>query len=197
MTDRPFPPKDINSRNPRVVTIEKVTLDRFYSRGLDPIFFDRSIEGRLNSPDGSFGILYAAKQTKGGFAETFLRSPGRRLLPEDLIRKKALVVLHSTRALKLVELHGPGLSVLGATAEVTASPKPYELPQAWSAALHSHPSAFDGIAYRARHDNSEICYAFFDRSGTAIVEVERKDNLDADWFYELLDYYSVGIAPTS
>src|SRR5215813_1871824 len=197
MTDRPFPPTDINTRKPPIATIDKVTFDRFYSRGKDPIFFDRSIEGRLNAPNGSFGVLYAAKQTKGAFAETFLRSPGRRLLPQDLIRKKALVVLQSTRALKLVELHGSGLSILGATAEVTASPKPYDLPQAWSAALHSHPDVFDGIAYRARHDDGEICYAFFDRCGTAIVEVERRDNLEADWFYELLNYYRVGIAPTS
>jgi len=104
-------------------------------------------------------------------------------------------VLHSTRALQLVELHGPGLSILGATAEVTASPPPYDLPQAWSAALHNHPGTFDGIAYRARHDNSEICYALFDRSRTAIAEVERKDNLQEDWFYEILEYYSVGLAP--
>jgi hypothetical protein len=172
-----------------------VTFYRFYSRGRNPIFFDRSSRGRLNSPDGSYGVLYAAEQTNGAFAETFLRSPGRRLLPEDLIQKKALVVLQSTRALRLVELHGPGLSVLGATAEVTASPPPYELPQAWSAALHNHPNMFDGIAYRARHDNGEICYALFDRSGTAITEAGRKDNLTADWFDSLLDCYSVGIAP--
>ena len=134
---------------------------------------------------------------RGAFAETFLRNPGRRLLPEDLIKKKQLVILHSTRALQLVELHGPGLSVLGATAEVTASPPPYALPQAWSAALHNHPDMFDGIAYRARHDDNEICYAFFDRSGAAISELERQDNLDADWFYALLEYYSVGIPPNT
>jgi hypothetical protein len=99
------------------------------------------------------------------------------------------------RALNLVELHGPGLSVLGATAQVTATPPPYTLPQAWSAALHNHPDLFDGIAYRARHDNGEICYAFFDRSGRAITVAERRDNLNADWFYSLLDYYSVGIPP--
>jgi RES domain len=104
-------------------------------------------------------------------------------------------VLQSTRALRLVELHGPGLSVLGATAQITASPPPYESPQAWSVALHNHPNMFDGIAYRARHDNGEICYALFDRSQTAITEAELQDNLNADWFDSLLDYYSVGIAP--
>jgi hypothetical protein len=193
---RPYPPTDLNTREPRVATIEDVTFHRFYSLGHEPIFFDHSNQGRLNSPDGSFGVLYAAKQTTGAFAETFLRSPGRRLLPEDLIRKKGLVVLRSTRALQLVELHGRSLSVLGATAEVTASAPPYELPQAWSAALHNHPLMFDGIAYHARHDDSEVCYAFFNRSETAIAEVDRQDNmLDAEWFYDLLAYYKVGFAP--
>jgi hypothetical protein len=94
-----------------------------------------------------------------------------------------------------VELHGPGLAVLGATAEVTASAPPYELPQAWAAALHTHPGMFDGIAYRARHDDGQICYAFFDRSAASIEEVDRENNLDVEWFYDLLDRYSVGISP--
>ena len=195
MIERPYPPTDINTRQPRIATIKNGTFHRFYSRGHNPIFFDGCpIRGRFNSPDGSFGVLYAAEHPSGAFAGTFLRSPGSRLVPDDLIQGKALVVLHSTRALQLVELHGPGLSVLGATAEVTASPPPYELPQAWSAALHNHPNMFDGIAYHARHDDSEICYAFFHRSGTAIAEVERRDNLNAEWFNSLLEHYSVGIA---
>jgi RES domain len=80
MTDRPYPLPDINTRQPRVATIQNVTFHRFYSRGHKPIFFDRSNAGRLNSPDGSFGVLYAAEQMTGAFAETFLRSPGRHLL---------------------------------------------------------------------------------------------------------------------
>jgi hypothetical protein len=174
-----------------------VTFYRFYSREQAPIFFDRSTHGRLNSPDGSFGVLYAAQHKTGAFAETFLRSPGRRLLPEDLIRTKGLVRLRPTRALKVVRLLGPGLAIVGATAEVTASAPPYDLSQAWADALHNHPGAFDGIAYHARHDDDETCYAFFHRSTPAIAEVDRKDDLlHAKWFYDLLDHYSVGIAPT-
>ena len=95
----------------------------------------------------------------------------------------------------MAELHGPGLAVVGATAEVTASPPPYDLPQAWSAALHRHPGILDGTAYRARHDDSEICYAFFDRSRTRIEEIDRVDKLlETDWFYDLLDRYSVGLS---
>jgi hypothetical protein len=193
--DRPYPPPDVNGRRPQVATIENTTFYRFYSRGEEPIYFDQSMNGRLNSPDASFRVLYAAEQREGAFAETFLRSPGRTLLPRDLISKKGLVRLRSIRALRLASLYGPGLAVLGATAEVTASAPPYDLSQTWAVALHNHPGMFDGIAYRARHDDNEICYAFFDRSASGIAEVDRDETLDADWFYHLLNHYSVGLAP--
>jgi hypothetical protein len=129
-------------------------------------------------------------------AETFLRSPGRRLLPVDLIERKGLVGLKSTRSLKVVELHGPGLATLGATAQVTATAPPYDLPQAWAAALYNHPGLYDGIAYRARHDDGEICYAFFDRSAPALAEIDREEGLlGAPWFSDLLSRYAIGIAP--
>jgi len=193
--DPPYPPADIDKRRPRVVTIKKVAFYRFYGRGKEPIFFDRSTDGHFNSPDASFGVLYAAKQLRGAFAETFLRSPGRTLLPGDLIARKARVDLMLRRPLKLVLLYGRGLAVLGATAEVAASPLPYKLPQTWAAKLHTHPTMFDGIAYHARHDDDEICYALFDRSAPAIMEDARYEDLDVDWFYSLLNYYSVGLAP--
>ncbi len=57
---------------------------RFYSAGYEPIFFDSSRMGRLNAPDGSYGVLYTAREAAGAFAETFLRTPGRRLIDSDL-----------------------------------------------------------------------------------------------------------------
>lgn len=196
--EHPLPPIGINTCSPRSTTIKDATIFyRFYTRGKDPIYFDRSKKGRLNSPDGSFGVLYAAKRMRGAFAETFLREPERTLLAVDFIEKKALVFLRPRRALHLANLHGPGLAVLGATAEITSTTQPYDEPQAWSAALHNHPGMFDGIAYRARHDNDEVCYAFFDRSACALTEVNREDMLlKANWFGSLLQHYSVGIAPT-
>jgi hypothetical protein len=195
MTAPLLPPPDIKARSPRFTAIPiTTTLFRFYRRGNHPFHFDRSRTGRLNSPDASFGVVYAAQERRGAFAETFLRTPGRTLLAEDFIRQRALVSLRSTRILRVANLHGAGLAVLGATAEITSSPQPYDLPQAWSAALHDHPAAFDGIAYRARHDDDEICYALFDRS-PPIEEIGREEGLlDTDWFNSLLDHYSVGIA---
>lgn len=95
--------------------------------------------------------------------------------------------------MRLVELHGPGLAVLGATAEVTSSGLPYDLPHAWSKAVHDTWPDADGISYRARHDNDQICFALFDRAESAIAIASQSDNLDADWFYELMDIYGVGL----
>lgn len=90
---------------------------------------------------------------------------------------------------------GPGLARLGATAEVTHGGLPYNAPQAWSMALSKHPVTADGIAYYSRHDDEELCFAIFDRAGSAIVEVTRETDLDQDWLWETAERYGVGLAP--
>jgi len=192
----PLPPTDLDRRQPELVEIAAGEhLHRFYTAEREPIFFDTSTTGRFNAPDGSHGVLYAAKEIAGAFAETFLRTPGRTLIDADLLGRKAYVRLAATRRLKLIRLAGPALARLGATAEVTHGGLPYDVPQAWSAALFRHPVGADGIAYTGRHDDTELCHAFFDRSRGAIEAVERQVNLDQDWFWRLAERYGVGLAP--
>ncbi|TFF21868.1 RES domain-containing protein [Jiella endophytica] len=193
----PLPPFDLTNRDPLVVGLAAGTIVyRFHTADRGPIFFDPSRLGRLNAPDGSYGVLYAAATRAGAFAETFLRNPGHTLLSSDFISRKALVEIRLTRDLRLFQLHGPGLARVGATAEITHGGLPYDAPQAWSAAIRSHPARFDGIAYTARHDDAEICYGLFDRAGNAIEAIGQTVDLrSADWFFDLLDRYGVGIAP--
>ena len=193
----PLPPADVASRRPLIVTLrEGVIVERFFSAAHEPIYFDRSPRGRLNAPDGSYGVLYAAKQLRGAFAETFLRQPGRTLLRRDLINKKARVRPRVTRKLRLIKLGGFGLGRLGATAEVVHAGLPYDAPQAWSKALRAHPAKPDGISYTARHDDVAVCYAFFDHDPVCVVEESRDMNIDQDWFWDLADRYGVGLAPS-
>lgn len=193
---RPWPPGDFATRSPRITVLQAgTTLHRFFTRGRDSIYFDLGLGGRLNAPDGSYGVLYAAEQQRGAFAESFLRSPGRRQLPADLIARKAYARLSLLRDVSLLDLHGPGLAVVGATAEVTSGGEPYALPQTWSKALHEHSAAVDGIAYMARHDNHEVCYALFERARGAVVELDHTDDLEQDWFFELMNVYDVGLTP--
>lgn len=57
------------------------------------------------------------------------------------------------------------------------------------------PVEADGIAYHARHDDTELCYALFDRSGDAITMEAHEIDLDQDWFWQIADRYRVGLAP--
>jgi hypothetical protein len=62
-------------------------------------------------------------------------------------------------------------------------------------ALSEHPTRAGGIAHYARHDDEALCYAIFDRARDAFVEIERRTNLDQDWFWRLAMRYKVGMAP--
>lgn len=104
----PLPPANLSSRVPEIIPLAQgVIVERFFTKGdsktaYDPMYFDRTRKGRWNAPDGSYGVLYTAAQLRGAFAETFLREPGRTLLPLDLIHQKARVRLQITRELKLI-----------------------------------------------------------------------------------------------
>ncbi|PVE23455.1 RES domain-containing protein [Microvirga sp. KLBC 81] len=192
----PLPPPDLASRDPVLITVEAgEILHRFFTAAYDPIHFDRGRDGRLNAPDGSYGVLYTAKEARGAFAESFLRIPGRTLIPSDLLAKKAYVQLRVTRPLVLIKLGGPGLARLGATAEVVHGGLPYDAPQTWSAALREHPVRASGIAYYARHDDEALCYALYDHGPPAVEEEYRETSLDEDWFWDLAEPYGVGLAP--
>ena len=192
----PLPPANLVHRTPQLVTAPAgAVLHRFYSQAFDPIYFDLGRTGRLNSPDNAYGVLYTAATANGAFAETFLRQPGRQQIPDDLLAAKARVRLRATRDLRFIKLMGTGLAPIGATAEVTHGGQPYDVPQAWSSALHAHPIHADGIAYTARHDDSAICYAIFQRAISGIEEVGRDIDLDENWFWDVAEQYSVGRAP--
>jgi len=150
----------------------------------------------MNAPDGAYGVLYAAQSIRGAFAETFLRTPRRKLLPLDLIREKARARMRLTRDLKLIKLAGVGLGRLGATTEVTHRGRPHDVPQTWSKALHNLATQPDVIAYNARHDDEALYYAFFDRASPSIVEHSREMDIDQDWFWRLAERYGAAPAPT-
>jgi hypothetical protein len=193
----PLPPTDLATRDPHLIQLSTGdVLHRFFTVGFEPVFFDRGSGGRLNAPDGSYGVLYTAQTVAGAFAETFLRVPGRTLIPMDRLAQKAYVRLRVVRRLTLIKFSGPGLARLGATAEVVHGGRPYHTPQAWSKALKAHKIGADGIAYTARHDDEALCYALFDSEPGPVVEIDQETKLDRDWFWQLAEPYGVGLAPS-
>lgn len=193
----PRPPADLARREPALTKLAIGTsLHRFYTAIYEPISFDRSQLGRLNAPDGSYGVLYAAQEAHGAFAETFLRTPGLTMLDADLLDRKAYVRQETTAELRLIKLAGAGLAIPGATAEVVHGGLPYDVPQLWSNALADHPAHPHGIAYHARHDDEALCHALFDRASAALRAAERQVDLDHDWLRRLAQRYKIGLAPS-
>ncbi|WP_158807817.1 RES family NAD+ phosphorylase [Beijerinckia sp. L45] len=193
----PLPPANLSARTPDFTIVAAgAPIHRFFKKGFEPIFFDNSLSGRLNAPDASYGVLYGACEEAGAFAETFLRSPGRNLIDPAFLADRAYVRLEAIEDLTLVKLAGPGLAILGATAEVVHAGLPYDVPQAWSKAIRGSFAGIHGIAYHARHDDEAVCYALFDNCRGRVTEDERRVDLDEDWFWRLALRYRVGLSPT-
>jgi hypothetical protein len=158
---------------------------------LTPKFFGQSGTWRFDAPDKSFGTLYAALTPEAAFAEALFRGPGS-VVSQTEIEIRSLCRLTLTRVLRLVRLHGPSLSRLGATAAVTSGP--YATSQRWSRALHSHPESPDGILYRATHDNDQFSVAIFHRAEGGIDCGTTAPLLsDANLLGQILDHYGASL----
>lgn len=193
----PLPPGDLASRIPEITSVATgAQMHRFYTKAREPFYFDTSRSGRLNAPDSSYGVLYAARDAHGAFAETFLRQPGRTMIDPGLLATKAYIRMEAAADLTLVKFAGPGLAILGATAEVVHAGLPYDTPQAWSKAIETNYATVHGIAYHARHDDEALCYALFDRCRPLLLEAERRLDLDEDWFWRLALRYHIGLPPS-
>lgn len=192
----PLPPIDLPERELPIEELPVSTpLFRFHRLEHPPTYFDTSQSGRFNSPDADYGVLYAALERRGAFAETLLRNPGQTLLfEEDDIKPRACATYSLIRSLRVVRLHGFGLHRIGATASVCSCQPPYGAPQAWSSAFYHHPAQADGILYRSRHDDDARCLALFDRAADALGPPKEDLPLWGGWFFELMDLYGVALA---
>lgn len=139
-------------------------------------------------------MLYVARTERGAFIETFGHDTGIRVLDHKELDSRALSRVDVAKSLRLVDLRGPGLARLGADGELLTGP--YALSQTWAMALHEHPSTPDGIAYRARHDPSQVCAAIFERARPSITTTALGTFSDASLatlLAELLDVYDFGL----
>ena len=71
-------------------------------------------------------------------------------------------MVSADRLLRLVDLSGKGLALVGADARLCMGDD-YKISQDWSLALWRHPQRLDGILYRTRHDPDKKAAALFDR----------------------------------
>jgi len=166
--------------------------------------FRRSAEHRFDSPDASFGVLYAAFDLETAFVETIVRAKAQPLpagepllLDSTALASRRVVTLaagSSTRSLRLVQLYGAGLSA-AKTDNRIASVDDYPTTQRWSKAFHDHPHNFDGIVYMSRYLGDHRSVALFDRARAAVAFNDPLPLLHHPDLAALLDAYRVGVMP--
>lgn len=143
------------------------TIFRIHQQNQGPIWFgpkpgDRPAH-RFDATGGEYHVMYAAGSLDGAFVETVLRGKTRaKILARAFLDQRAWTELRVKRDLILVKLYDDGLLWHGTDASVSACDS-YAVPREIAGSLHAEFPRADGITYRARHDNGEICYALFDR----------------------------------
>ena len=117
---------------------------------------------RFDAPNGEYRVLYCAARLAGAFVESVLRRPARRIVARAYVEERGWSELTPRRALRLVKLRDEGLHWHGTDAAISAADD-YPAARRMALALYTAFPEADGIAYRARHNNGEVCYAVFDR----------------------------------
>ncbi len=118
-------------------------------------------EYRFDAPVGEFRALYCAEHLTGAFVETVLRH-ARRIVARPFVEERGWTVIAPARDLLLAKIFDEGLIHHGVTADICAGDN-YSASQRFAADLYATFANVGGIAYRARHNNGQICYALFDR----------------------------------
>lgn len=118
---------------------------------------------RFDAPRGQYRVLYAAAALDGAFVETILHGRTKdRIIARDYVQLRAWTLLTTQRPLRLVKLYNEGLFWHGTDASISAADN-YAEPRRIALAAFEEGADLDGLVYRARHDNGELCFALFDR----------------------------------
>jgi hypothetical protein len=138
--------------------------------------------------------MYVAIDAHGAFIETFGRRPGYGLLNFRDFVTRELSAIATSRPLSLVDLTGPGLSIVGADSRLASGD--YDVARRWALAFFEHPDQPDGLLYRSRHDPSRFCAAIFDRAANALTATplgSLADPRHAALLADLLDTYGYAL----
>jgi RES domain-containing protein len=169
-------------------------LIRIHHNDRRPVYFGPPAgsppQNRFDAPGGEYRILYAAERLEGAFVETILRRPEGRILRRAYVNERAWTTLRVQRALLLAKIYDEGLQGHGIDAGLISTDD-YAGSRNFALRVFNISPPIDGLAYRSRYDNGEICYALFDRvnaSDLAAVHTERFDGKQ-DRVDELMTLY--------
>jgi hypothetical protein len=160
--DHPEPPGDLVTREPLLAELPMgAIVSRLHARGRNPLFFGRTGGNRFDSPDRSYGVLYAGLDEYCAFIETYGQTTGIRTVTETALEGRHLAHLELLRPMKLIDLsNSGGLAHVGADSRLFSGS--HAIAQRWSAAFREHPSKPDGMLYPARHDAARNACAIYE-----------------------------------
>jgi hypothetical protein len=158
---------------------------RVHSRRHRALWFgQRDARSRWDDPSGEFGVLYLGRSPVGAFAETLLRAPEDRDVVWSHVAQRRTATFRVVEPLQLMKLHGEGLAWFEVTAADIAEGD-YAVTQRISSRVNGDVPV-DGIQYRSRFDNDELCVALFDRAEAKIALESEGETIDPAWARAIL-----------
>ena len=205
MADFELPPTDFEQLKLLTIRIQPGKLVRLaWSDVATHVGFRATADYRFDSPDGSFGVLYAGFKLETAFAESGLRDNPRKKgtalgVPMDFSRLDARRVIQLAAAsafgagtLKLIRLYGPGLAT-ARTDNRISSIDDYKLTRAWAKAFHDHPVKADGLIYMSRYTGAGKSVVLFGRCEDKIAVGKITPLLAHPEFAKLSDKFKLAI----
>ena len=160
---------NVSSRSAELLTVEMPIgseMIRVHHKVRSPVYFGpppgTSPQNRFDAPGGEYRMLYAAARLEGAFVETVLRRPAGRILRRAYVDERVWTILRTQRILVLAKIYDEGLQAHGIDAG-HISTDDYAGSRNLALRIFNSAPAIDGLAYRSRYNNGEICYALFDR----------------------------------
>jgi len=177
-------------------------LVRIHKKKHSAIFFGpapgRPPGNRFDAPNGAFRVLYAAERLEGAYVETVLRHGHRQIVTRAHVNERAWSTLRIERPVRLAALLDEGLFPHGVDAGELGA-EDYAFCRALALRLYQTRPDLDGLAYRSRFNNGEVCYAVFDRVANGTLATLRTDAFEdhperAD---ALMRYYRARFHPST
>lgn len=146
---------------------------RVHTLTRDPVALNRTPRpsrisgGRFDSMDGAYGCIYVGDSAATAIAETLCRdlplTGEARLVPWTRIAQRALSRLTVMRDVRVLSLHGPALTQVGAPLALTkCGAQEYETTRTWADALRRWVPQAQGFSYRPRHDEDGLTWVLFE-----------------------------------
>jgi len=194
------PPRNFDLLSLVIEDVEPSTLLRMASQ--DPAShcrFRREARYRFDSPDRSFGVMYAAFDLATAFAETVLRDKSMHLddviLDYQDLESRVVIELKrgpDNRPLRLIKLYDEGLAAAHTDNQLSARDH-YPTTQRWAEMFHAHSIAADGMVYLSRYMGARKSVALFDPCSAAVAAGDATPLLEHREFPSVVEMFDLAI----